>query len=170
MATAPVDISGGGEAQHIAREFDHNVEEKAQEDMIQVPVSGAERGSRAPSLSEKITPQPPASSSSEDGAELKTADSKVLKPKGADDAEDPMAHLPEHERAILKRQLDIPPVKVTYFTLYRYATRNDKIIWAISALCAIAGGAAQPLMTVRYDCHSALSMLQLTYHRSSSAT
>lgn len=62
--------------------------------------------------------------------------------------QDPFAHLPEHEKAILKRQLDIPPVKVTYKTLFRYATRNDKILIAISAICAIIGGALIPLMTI----------------------
>lgn len=62
--------------------------------------------------------------------------------------QDPFAHLPEHEAAILKRQLDIPPVNVTYFGLYRYATKWDWIINVISAVAAIAGGAALPLMTI----------------------
>ncbi|KAF2484720.1 multidrug resistance protein 1, 2, 3 [Neohortaea acidophila] len=70
--------------------------------------------------------------------------------KQADDSEqkDPFAHLPFHEADILKRQVDIPPVKVTYFMLYRYATRNDIIIMVVSSICAIAGGAAMPLMTI----------------------
>ncbi|KAF2206342.1 hypothetical protein CERZMDRAFT_53286 [Cercospora zeae-maydis SCOH1-5] len=70
----------------------------------------------------------------------------------ADDDEhkdhDPLAHLPEHEAAILRRQLEIPPVNVKYAMLYRYATRNDLIIIAISSIAAIAAGAALPLMTV----------------------
>ena len=62
----------------------------------------------------------------------------------------PFQHLPEHERVILKRQLDLPATKVNYMTLYRYATRNDKIILVIAALAAIIGGAIMPLMTVLF--------------------
>ena len=61
---------------------------------------------------------------------------------------DQYAHLPDYERRIIKRQLETPDVRVTYFTLYRFATRNDLIIISISIICAIAGGAAMPLMTV----------------------
>ena len=61
---------------------------------------------------------------------------------------DPFAHLPDHEAAVLRKQLDIPPVQVGYFTLFRYATRNDIIIMIVSGLCAIVAGAAMPLMTV----------------------
>jgi ATP-binding cassette subfamily B (MDR/TAP) protein 1 len=61
---------------------------------------------------------------------------------------DAFSHLPEHEATILRRQLETPPVKVTYFRLYRYATTNDKIIIAISAVAAIIAGAVLPLMTV----------------------
>ncbi|THC93332.1 hypothetical protein EYZ11_007188 [Aspergillus tanneri] len=63
---------------------------------------------------------------------------------------DPFKHLPEHEMAILKRQLDLPATKVNYMTLYRYATRNDKIILVIASLAAIIGGALMPLMTVLF--------------------
>lgn len=66
----------------------------------------------------------------------------------SDEDEDPFAHLPEHEKAILKRQLDIPPVKITYFGLFRYATRNDFIIMGVSAASSIIGGALLPLMTI----------------------
>ncbi len=86
--------------------------------------------------------------SPEDMAELKKLDSRVVRVKDGD-AVDPFAHLPEHEKKILKRQLDTPSVKVTYATLFRYATRNDIIILVISSICAIAGGAVMPLMTVR---------------------
>ncbi|EON66022.1 ATP-binding cassette, subfamily B (MDR/TAP), member 1 [Coniosporium apollinis CBS 100218] len=77
---------------------------------------------------------------------LEKLDSRVVKVEEGDD--DPLGHLPEHERQILKRQLDVPPVKVTYITLYRYATTWDKVIIAISAICAFAGGAILPLMTI----------------------
>lgn len=63
---------------------------------------------------------------------------------------DPFKHLPEHERVILKRQLDLPATKVNYMTLYRYATRNDKVVLVIASLAAIIGGALMPLMTVLF--------------------
>ncbi|KAK0663702.1 ABC transporter fmpD [Lasiodiplodia hormozganensis] len=61
---------------------------------------------------------------------------------------DPFAHLPENERAILKRQLDTPAVNISYLALYRYANKLEWIIIAISSICAIAAGAVLPLMTV----------------------
>lgn len=61
---------------------------------------------------------------------------------------DPFKHLPPHEAAILRRQVETPESPSNYWSLYRYATLNDKIIIGISIICAIAGGAALPLMTV----------------------
>ncbi|KAJ5945869.1 ABC multidrug transporter mdr1 [Penicillium verhagenii] len=60
------------------------------------------------------------------------------------------AHLPEHEKAILKKQLDAPVVKISFFGLYRYASKLDLLIIAISALCAIVAGAAMPLFTILF--------------------
>ncbi|RAQ51322.1 multidrug resistance protein 1 [Aspergillus flavus] len=48
------------------------------------------------------------------------------------------------------KPVDLPATKVNYTTLYRYATRNDKIILAIASLAAIIGGALMPLMTVLF--------------------
>lgn len=64
------------------------------------------------------------------------------------DEPDPFAHLPDDEAAILRRQLDIPTVKVGYFTLYRYADKQDLAIVALSSFCAIIGGALMPMITV----------------------
>ncbi len=75
-------------------------------------------------------------------------DSKVM-PAKTDDPEAALAHLPPHEQEILRRQLDMPDVKVNYFSVFRYATRVDLLIIVVSTICAIAGGAALPLMTVR---------------------
>lgn len=75
-------------------------------------------------------------------------DEKNEKAQDGEEKEDPYAHLPEHEKAIIKKQLDIPPVNVTYMHLFRYSTRNDKLIMIASALGAIIGGALLPLMTV----------------------
>ena len=79
---------------------------------------------------------------------LERLDSRVPRSEKELEDQDPYAHLPEHEATILRRQVDIPPVKVTYFMLYRYATRNDILIMIFSGFCAIAGGAVMPLMTI----------------------
>ena len=88
------------------------------------------------------------SSSDDDIAQLKEVDSHIVKVPEVKEGEEAYAHLPPHEKEIVKRQLDIPEVKVTFKTLYRYATRVDRIIIGISSICAIAGGAVLPLMTV----------------------
>ncbi|KAI5864665.1 P-loop containing nucleoside triphosphate hydrolase protein [Durotheca rogersii] len=86
-------------------------------------------------------------SSAESGTALERADSKAVRaPKGSDN--DPFAHLPDNEAEILKKQVATPVVKAGVAALYRYSSRNDIIIMAVSGLCAIAGGAALPLMTV----------------------
>ncbi|OAA38044.1 ABC multidrug transporter Mdr1 [Metarhizium rileyi] len=80
---------------------------------------------------------------------LTKADSKVVAaPPKATDPEDLFRHLPPHEAEILKRQIITPELKQGVAVLYRYASRNDLIIIAISIVCAIASGAALPLMTI----------------------
>ncbi|KAI9817283.1 MAG: GTPase-activating protein [Thelocarpon impressellum] len=79
--------------------------------------------------------------------ELHKLDSKMVKVGDHAEGEE-LQHLPDHERAIIKRQLDVPEVKITYWTLYRFATKNDLLIIAISIFMAIAGGAVMPLMTI----------------------
>lgn len=118
----------------------------------------------AENLSEKpsentLTPGPASShgDSSDDAAAakkagithnvLEKADSKVIVPD-ADKDDDPYKHLPADEVAILKQQVDTPNVKVGILTLYRYASRNDLLFMSVGAICAIAAGAALPLMTV----------------------
>lgn len=71
--------------------------------------------------------------------------------QASDDAStthDPYAHLPEDEAAILKRQVNMPEPKYSFFHLYRYATKLDLLIITVAALCSIASGAAMPLMTI----------------------
>ena len=53
--------------------------------------------------------------------------------------EDPLAHLPEHEQVVLRRQLDAPPVKVSYATLFKFSTTNDKLIMVLGSIGAIGG-------------------------------
>lgn len=68
--------------------------------------------------------------------------------RDATDHDAAFAHLPEQEKQVLKIQLDSPTVKVSFFGLYRYANAWDWVIIFVSAICAIAGGAALPLFTV----------------------
>ncbi|OQV08502.1 hypothetical protein CLAIMM_12765 [Cladophialophora immunda] len=50
--------------------------------------------------------------------------------------------------SILTSQLEVPDVKVTYWTLFRYASRQEICILALSASSAVVSGAVQPLMTL----------------------
>lgn len=84
----------------------------------------------------------------EHAVDLTKADSKVVQPKDEEAETDPFAHLPEREAKILRDQVYTPDVKVGLATLYRYSSRNDLLIIFVSAICAIASGAALPLMTV----------------------
>ncbi|KAL6236640.1 hypothetical protein BDW75DRAFT_239005 [Aspergillus navahoensis] len=59
-----------------------------------------------------------------------------------------IAHLPEDERQVLKTQLEEIKVNISFFGLWRYATKIDILIIIISAICAIAAGAALPLFTI----------------------
>lgn len=135
--------STGGDLNHAAREVEMNEEKRNTHTL--------EHGKSSPKdlLGEKHELNPSSSgSSSHDDPVLAKLDSKVIKVGEVKEGEEAYAHLPEHEKEVVKRQLDIPPVKVTYWTVFRYATRNDLIIIAISSFCAIAGGAIMPLMTV----------------------
>nr|POE78493.1 leptomycin b resistance protein pmd1 [Quercus suber] len=106
------------------------IDDKQQVDLGQTPFP----------MQEPMEPVPP----------LHRLDSQSPKQKKEeqDTEEDLLAHLPEHEAAILRRQLAVPPVKVSYLDLYRYATRTDILIMIPGAICAIAAGAAMPLMTI----------------------
>lgn len=84
-----------------------------------------------------------------DGTKTKDAGSGSANAAAVADADAVFAHLPEREREILKKQLHSPDVKVTFFGLYRYASKLDLFIIFVSAICSIAAGAALPLFTVR---------------------
>ncbi|KAM3546105.1 hypothetical protein ARSEF1564_001004 [Beauveria bassiana] len=79
---------------------------------------------------------------------LEKADIRLPTPPKTASPDDPYAHLSDHAADILKKQVDIPTLTKGAGVLYRYASRNDKIIIAVSAICAVASGAALPLMTV----------------------
>ena len=135
--------STGGDLNNAAKEVGANIEKQLTRDSHQDSSSGKDL------VGEKQEQELHSSgSSSDDIAQLKEVDSHVVKVSEVKEGEEAYAHLPPHEKDIVKRQLAIPEVKVTFKTLYRYATTNDLIIIAISSLCAIAGGAVMPLMTV----------------------
>lgn len=79
--------------------------------------------------------------------DLATADSHVIS-RREDNVDDIYAHLSATEAEILKRQVMMPETKAGVAALYRYSSRNDIIIIIVSAIAAIASGAAMPLMTV----------------------
>lgn len=136
--------STAGDLNNAAREVGANIEKQLTRDSRDDSSSLARNV-----VGDKYEQDPHSSgSSSDDIAKLKEVDSHIVKVPEVKEGEEAYAHLPPHEKEIVKRQLDIPEVKVTFKTLYRYATRNDLIIIVISSICAIAGGAVMPLMTV----------------------
>lgn len=82
------------------------------------------------------------------GRESRAPESASNIVKVGDKDQDIYGHLPPHEAAILKRQVDIPTAKGGFKAIYRYSTNYDLLIIFISSICSIAAGAALPLMTV----------------------
>jgi ATP-binding cassette, subfamily B (MDR/TAP), member 1 len=83
-----------------------------------------------------------------DKGNVKNYDSTIVKIRDVPEGDAAFAHLPEHERAILKKQVNTPTVSVTWLKLYRYSTFWDKAIVCVAAFCAIGSGTVMPLMTV----------------------
>lgn len=80
---------------------------------------------------------------------IEKADSKAPKSAGnQEEKHDPYENLSENEAEIIKRQVETQDVVPNVRILYRYASRNDMFILIVSAVMAIAAGAALPLMTV----------------------
>ena len=137
--------STAGDLNSTARDIGANIEKQLSQDLLDEKMSGRD------TVGEKHEheQEPPSSGSSSDGNEhLKEIDSHIIKVQEVKDGDEAYAHLPPHEKEIVKRQLHMPEITVTFKTLYRYATRMDLIIIAISSICAITGGAVMPLMTV----------------------
>ncbi|KAL8805888.1 MAG: hypothetical protein Q9182_001669 [Xanthomendoza sp. 2 TL-2023] len=135
--------STAGDLHHAATDLDEKVAEAHPD---------RERTADQEAVLEKaeVDPSSSSTSSSRDAASLEKLDSKIVKVRDVKEGEEAYAHLPPHEKDIVKKQLDIPPIAVSFMTLYRYATRNDLIIIVISAIAAIGGGAVMPLMTVLF--------------------
>ncbi|EXJ92736.1 ATP-binding cassette, subfamily B (MDR/TAP), member 1 [Capronia epimyces CBS 606.96] len=150
--------SGQGDLPVGAAAVDQNIEEKQRSD-LGIPTQ-QEKDTELPSLSEKqpVTPVPASptsptaiassSSNSDNGPELDKYDSKIVQVREVQEGDEAFAHLPEHEQAVLRRQLFTPDVNVTYKSLYRYATTWDLVFIAIAFVMAVGAGVVQPLMTV----------------------
>ncbi|KAG0129075.1 P-loop containing nucleoside triphosphate hydrolase protein [Tuber indicum] len=80
--------------------------------------------------------------------DLDRLDSHIVHVSEDGGEDDPLGHLPPEEAEIIRKQLDIPKIDPNYFTLFRFASRNDIIIIVISIIAAVIGGAAMPLMTI----------------------
>lgn len=135
----------GGDLVHAAKELDVNIEKESQHSLDDAQISLAK------AMDEKHHQQSSGSSGSSsisDAPKLGKLDSVIVKVEDSKDDDAAYAHLPPNERDTVKKQLHIADVPVTYWTLFRYATNFDLAIIFISAICAIAGGAALPLMTV----------------------
>ncbi len=131
---------------HPAKELDQNIEKQSlhtSSDHAEILDNKA--------MDEKPHQSSGSESSAQDAPQLQKLDSEIVTVEKSDDDDAPYAHLPLHERGIIKEQLHIPDVTVTYTRLFRYATRTDIAIISFSSLCAITGGAALPLMTVSCD-------------------
>ncbi|KAK5999049.1 ABC multidrug transporter atrD [Cladobotryum mycophilum] len=82
------------------------------------------------------------------GSKYKPPKSKKADKSVEEDPEEPFRQLPPHEADILKRQVLTPKIDHGIGVLYRYASRGDILIILLSTVCAIASGAALPLMTL----------------------
>jgi ATP-binding cassette subfamily B (MDR/TAP) protein 1 len=154
-----MDPNGQGDLSKGATSVEENMEEKQRsalgiatqrqidteqsENVPRTPVSAAPKSPTSP-----VSPDSPTSSGSAEPTDLRKLDSEIVQVRELLEGDAALAHLPENERLILKRQLDVPDVKVTYISLYRYATTWDKLFIAIAAIAAIGAGAVMPLMTV----------------------
>ncbi|KKK16836.1 hypothetical protein AOCH_000250 [Aspergillus ochraceoroseus] len=121
-------------------------------------ISEKQQSSPQPAIVEKRESNDRSSASSSTAISPADKDQQQQQPKsspsnadvGVNNIDALLAHLPEEERQILKKQLDEEKAQVSFFGLYRYATRMDLFIIAVSILCSIAAGAALPLFTILF--------------------
>lgn len=134
----------GGDLPAGTRALQENIEENQlqnaeREGMAEVAASESE---------EKLRHTSSSSQSISEGEHMKKLDSKIVKIRDALEGDAALEHLPEHERAVLKRQLHTPEVKISFRMLFRYASTWDMTIFYVACLSSIAAGAALPLMSV----------------------
>ncbi|OJJ64851.1 hypothetical protein ASPSYDRAFT_139835 [Aspergillus sydowii CBS 593.65] len=120
----------------------------------QIPVPDAQSDTPAPSGEKRISNELSAQSSSTVAPAAKEQQRPKTSPSNNADPVDEMdaliAHLPEEEQRVLRVQLDELKANISFFGLWRYATKIDLLIIVISAVCAIAAGAALPLFTILF--------------------
>jgi ATP-binding cassette, subfamily B (MDR/TAP), member 1 len=149
LTSGPTDIEKNLEEKqrdHLDIVTDQQLETNAlSEKQPHIPTSPNAKSPTSPILPTSPTSQ---SSDSDTRPDLNKYDSKIVQIREVPEGDAAFAHLPEHERTIIKKQLDIPDSKITYWTLYRYATTWDKVFIAIACITAIGAGAVLPLMTV----------------------
>lgn len=128
---------------------------------VQVPVPDEPSNTPVPSGEKRISNELSAQSSS---TVAPAAKEQQQRPKTSSSNADPVdemdaliAHLPKEEQQVLRSQLDELKANISFFGLWRYATKIDILIIVISAICAIAAGAALPLFTVCIDSHGPLT-------------
>jgi ATP-binding cassette subfamily B (MDR/TAP) protein 1 len=99
-------------------------------------------------------PEKRSASMSNSDRSLQQRDSRVVvagtKDDKSEELEDELAHLSENEREIIRRQIEVPNLPVTFFKLYRFSTTNDLILIAIGCITSIVGGAILPMMTILF--------------------
>lgn len=140
----------GGDFSHAAKEIEANQEKPPLHSPEEEELSKSDDVVREKQTLELGSARSSSQDSSPSTPQLDKLDSQVIKIEDTADDDEAYAHLPLHERTIVKKQLHVPSVTVAYRNLFRYATRNDLIIIYASAFCAIAGGAIVPLMTVSF--------------------
>lgn len=151
-----MDNQFGGDLAADTRAIEQNVEEKGRFNIERKGMG------EAAAENEKRQSAGSSSESASEHGDLKKFDSKIVKIRDVPEGDAALAHLPEHEQLVLKRQIDIPSVSVSWLKLYRYATFWDLVIVWTAAFCAIGGGAVMPLMTVCWrsdESHSCATLI-----------
>lgn len=72
----------------------------------------------------------------------------MVRVRGVPEGDAAGTRLQEHERRILREQIETPTASVGWVSLYRYSTHWDRAIVCVAAICAIGSGTVMPLMTV----------------------
>lgn len=117
---------------------------------VHVPASAPENLRNKPALEDEAGRVLAAADEEKQRRSADDSSSKASKVPAADEVEaDPLAGFSEEARAIIKAQADVPkPRKLSYFALFKYGTRFEIAANIVAVGCAIAAGAAQPLMTL----------------------
>jgi ATP-binding cassette subfamily B (MDR/TAP) protein 1 len=111
---------------------------------IEKTSTAAETTAPTSSYPEKIIAENPSQGS------LRRLDSQIAVADSKSESDDDLSYLPENEREIIRRQIDIPDINLKFSGLYRFATVNDLLLIAIGSFCSIVGGALLPFMTILY--------------------